>query len=124
MMSVTGILMYIFAPAMFAILTPVEDIRTLGVSVLRIEAAAEPFFAVSIVAMGALRGAGDTFVPGLMNLLSMWCIRITASALLTPYLGLKGVWIAMSGELCIRGSAFLIRLLRGKWLGRNVIKNI
>ncbi len=124
MMSVTGILMYIFAPAMFAILTPVEDIRTLGVSVLRIEAAAEPFFAVSIVAMGALRGAGDTFVPGLMNLLSMWCIRITASALLTPYLGLKGVWIAMSGELCIRGSAFLIRLLRGKWLDRNVIKNI
>lgn len=124
MMTVTGALMFIFAPAMFAMLTPVDEIRTLGVSVLRIEAWAEPFFAVSIVAVGALRGAGDTFVPGLMNLLSMWCVRITASALLTPYFGLKGVWIAMCGELCVRGIIFLIRLMRGKWLGRSVIRSV
>ncbi len=122
MMTVTGALMFIFAPAMFAMLTPVDEIRALGVSVLRIEAWAEPFFAISIVAVGALRGAGDTFVPGLMNLLSMWCVRITASALLTPYFGLKGVWIAMCGELCVRGIIFLIRLIRGRWLSRAVIK--
>lgn len=121
MMTVTGALMFIFAPAMFAMLTPVDEIRALGVSVLRIEAWAEPFFAVSIVAVGALRGAGDTLVPGLMNLLSMWCVRITASALLTPYLGLKGVWIAMCGELIVRGLIFLLRLIRGRWLNRRVI---
>lgn len=120
MMTITGALMFIFAPEMFAMLTPVEEIRTLGVSVLRIEAFAEPFFAISIVAMGALRGAGDTFVPGLMNLLSMWCIRITASALLTPYFGLKGVWIAMCAELYVRGIIFLIRLIRGKWLNKKL----
>lgn len=123
MMTFTGALMFIFAPAMFAMLTPVDEIRALGVSVLRIEAWAEPFFAISIVAVGALRGAGDTFVPGLMNLLSMWCVRITASALLTPYFGLKGVWIAMCGELCVRGIIFLIRLIRGRWLDRSVIRS-
>lgn len=121
MMTVTGALMFIFAPAMFSMLTPVDEIRALGVSVLRIEAWAEPFFAISIVAVGALRGAGDTFVPGLMNLLSMWCVRITASAIMTPYFGLRGVWIAMCGELIVRGIIFLLRLLRGKWLERHVI---
>lgn len=29
---------------------------------------------------------------------------------------LAGVWMAMCGELCVRGVLFLIRLLRGRWL--------
>lgn len=53
-----------------------------------------------------------------MNLASMWGVRITASLLLAPRLGLRGVWIAMCGELCVRGVLFLARLLRGKWLTR------
>ena len=39
-----------------------------------------------------------------------------AAMVLAPRLGLPGVWIAMCGELCIRGILFLVRLLRGKWL--------
>lgn len=114
-MTITGFIMYLIAPFMFSILTPVAAIRELGVQVLRIEAFAEPMFAASIVASGALRGAGDTLVPGIMNLATMWGVRIVLAAVLTPYLGLKGVWIAMCIELCVRGTIFLIRLLRGKW---------
>ena len=68
--------MFLCAPFMFAMLTPDPAIRALGARVLRIEAFAEPLFAVSIVAQGALRGAGDTLVPSLMNLASMWGVRI------------------------------------------------
>ena len=88
----------------------------MGTRVLRIEAFAEPMFAASIVAAGALRGAGDTLVPSIMNLASMWGVRITLSLILAPQLGLIGVWLAMCVELCVRGGLFLIRLLRGKWL--------
>ncbi|MCI8537951.1 MAG: MATE family efflux transporter [Oscillospiraceae bacterium] len=122
-MTVTGALMFLAAPGMFLLLTPDPAIRALGVQALRIEAFAEPLFAVSIVAAGALRGAGDTLVPSLMNLLSMWGIRITASIALAPRLGLAGVWLAMCGELCVRGILFLIRLLRGKWLKKELIQN-
>ena len=115
-MTAMGAIMFGIAPLLLSWLTPVQEVRVLGTGVLRIEAFAEPFYAISIVASGALRGAGDTLVPGLMNLCSMWGVRITAAALLTPHFGLAGVWIAMCGELCVRGILFLIRLLRGKWL--------
>lgn len=122
LMGCTGVLMFLLAPQMFALLTPVEEVRTLGVHVLRIEAFAEPLFAASIVAAGALRGAGDAVAPSVLNLVSMWGVRITASILLAPRLGLTGVWIAMCGELCFRGILFLVRLFRGKWLDRSLIR--
>lgn len=116
MMTCTGELMFLGAPWMFSLLTPDEAIRELGAYVLRIEAFAEPMFAVSIVAAGALRGTGDTFIPSIMNLVSIWGVRITASLFLAPRMGLVGVCLAMCGELCFRGVLFLVRLLRGKWL--------
>lgn len=117
-MSCTGILLYLFAPFMFAFLTPDPAVRALGARVLRIEAFAEPLFAASIVAAGALRGAGDTLIPSILNLVSIWGVRITAAYLLAPHLGLIGVWAAMCGELCFRGVLFLVRLWREKWLER------
>ena len=122
-MSVTGILMYIIAPMMFAVLTPDESVRQLGVQVLRLEAFAEPLYAASIVTAGALRGAGDTKIPSLLNLLSMWGIRITLAFILAPKFGLYGVWVAMLVELCIRGILFLIRLIREKWLKNSIVHN-
>ena len=121
LMSVMGILMFIFAPYMFAMLTPDEEVRVIGAQILRIEAFAEPLYAASIVVTGALRGAGDTRIPSIINLVSMWGVRITAAALLAPRIGLRGVWLAMCGELCFRGVLFLIRLKRGKWLCNSLI---
>lgn len=115
-MAVMGAVMYIFAPEMIAVMTPVEDIRHLTVEILRIEAFAEPMFAAAIVANCVFVGAGDTLRPALMNLLSMWCVRLTLAAWLVKDYGLRGVWIAMAAELIFRGSIFLARLRWGKWL--------
>ena len=116
LMSAMGLAMYLFAPALFSILTPDPAVRELGARVLRIECFAEPLYAVSIAATGALRGAGDTLWPSVMNLVSMWGVRIPAAAILSRSLGLAGVWLAMACELGLRGLLFLIRLLRGRWL--------
>ncbi len=113
-MAATGALMYLLAPQMMAILTPDERIRALGVTILRIEAFAEPLFGASIVASGVFRGAGETFLSTLINLISTWCIRIPLAAYLVGIYGLPGVWTAMCVELCIRGIFYLIRLFRWK----------
>ncbi len=110
LMALSGALMYIFAPLMIGILSPDLEIRELGTQILRIEAFAEPMFAASIVAGGVFRGAGDTLVPCIINFVSMWLVRIPLSAFLAPGLGLKGVWLAMCIELCVRGILFLLRL--------------
>lgn len=115
-MTLMGIVMYLAAPILIGLMTPVPEILEEGVMALRIEAWAEPMFAASIVAYGAFVGAGDTVVPCILNLGSMWVIRITLAALLAPVMELKGVWIAMCIELCCRGLFFLIRLKSGRWM--------
>lgn len=115
-MAAMGAIMYVFAPEMIALLSPVADIQALGASVLRIEAFAEPFFAASIVTYSICVGAGDTLRPAIMNLASMWCVRLTLAAYLARDYGLRGVWMAMAIELTFRGLLFLYRLFRGNWL--------
>lgn len=121
-MTITAAIMYIFALDMMQLMTPIDEIAKLGAEVLRIEAFAEPMFAAAIVAYGVFVGAGDSLTPSLMNLLSMWGLRITSAAFLAPSMGLKGVWIVMAAELSIRGVMFLIRLKSSKWL-KNTIKS-
>lgn len=114
-MAVMGILMWIFAPELMYIVTSDADVIALGADVLRIEAWAEPMFAASIVAYGAFVGSGKTLVPSILNLASIWGIRLTLALILAPTTGLRGVWIAMCVELCCRGIFFLLRLSRQGW---------
>ena len=120
-MALMGVLMYIFAPELMAVLTPVEEIKMLGAEVLRIEAFAEPMFAASIVAYSICVGAGDTLKPAIINLCSMWCVRLSLAALLARDYGLKGVWTAMAIDLIVRGTMFLIRIWRGRWIGKKLV---
>ena len=114
-MTVMGVLMWIFAPELMSLMSPVEKVIAQGTQVLRIEAWAEPMFAAAIVANGVFIGAGDTMIPAIMSLASMWAVRLTLAASLAPKYGLKGVWTAMAIELTFRGSIFLTRLFKGKW---------
>ena len=121
-MTLMGVLMWIFAPELMALMSPVEEVIALGTQVLRIEAWAEPMFAAAIVCNGVFIGAGDTLVPAVMSLVSMWAVRLTLAATLAPKYGLKGVWTAMAIELACRGSIFLVRLFKGKWAEKLKIK--
>lgn len=117
-MTLMGILMYIFAPELMMLMTPVEGIQQIGIECLRIEAFAEPLFAAAIVCNGVFIGAGDTLRPAIMSLSSMWGVRLTLAALLAGRYGLAGVWTAMAIELTFRGTIFLLRLWHGGWSRR------
>lgn len=93
----------------------------LSTRVLRIVAFSEPLFAVSIVVIGALRGAGDSKGPFLINLCSMWGIRVMTVLLFTRAYGIIGVWATMTAELVFRGSVFFVRLMRGRWIRREAL---
>lgn len=81
-MALMGVVMYVFAPEMIGVLSPVESIRELGTTCLRIEAFAEPFFAASIVTYCVCVGA---VIPGSQPpsiwVPCGWC----ASPWLTPF---------------------------------------
>ncbi len=121
LMGATAVFMYILAPFAFSLLTSDPEVAALGTKVLRMELIAEPLYGASICCAGVFRGAGDTLRPSILNLVSMWGVRILLAAILVPHLGLEGYWIAMAIELCFRGIIFLIRLYRGKWMKKAVI---
>ena len=115
-MTVMGVLMWVFATELMSLMTSVDDIIAIGTECLRIEAFAEPMFAAAIVCNGIFVGVGNTLKPAIMSLVSMWGIRLTLAALLATTYGLPGVWTAMAIELTCRGLMFLTRLFQGGWL--------
>lgn len=116
-----SILMFSFAPFLTGLLSNDSDVIELGAKVLRIVSFSEPLFAVSIVTIGALRGAGDSKGPFYINLVTMWGIRVLSVLLFTKQFGVVGVWISMTVELCARGIIFFIRLKRGSWLNKELV---
>ena len=107
-LGLAGVLLYAFSPQLMAILSPDPDIQALGINVLRIEAFAEPLFGAALVVAGIFRGTGDSLKPSVVNLISMWFVRIPLAMFLSPRIGLQGVWIAMCIELCVRGGLLLV----------------
>ena len=116
-MTCGGVLLWFAAPHLIGLFTREPDIVREGAAALRAVAFAEPFFAAAIVGGGALRGAGDTLVPGAFNSLSMWCVRLPLAPFLAERHGLRGVWEAIAVELVVRGCFALARLKSSGWSG-------
>lgn len=119
-MGMMAVLMYVFAPELMGIMSPVTEIVELGARCLRVEAWAEPLFAAAIISYGVFVGAGYTLVPCGINLVSMWIVRLGLSALLVTSMGLYGVWLAMAIELCFRGTVYLLWLSSKRWMKKAI----
>ena len=57
----------------------------------------------------------------MLNLGSMWLVRIVPAIFLTRIYGLPGYWIAMCIELNVRGLLFIWRISGEKWM-KNMIQ--
>lgn len=65
-----------------------------------------------------LRAANDVKFCLVLSVISMWAVRIAPSYILAGNLGLgvKGVWIAMVMDWCVRAVFFAIHYKREKWI--------
>lgn len=113
----TGAALFLTAPWLASLFNTDPEVVAQAALMLRIVSVSEPFFALSIILSGALRGAHDTRFPMLVSLLCMWGVRVTLAPLLVYRvgLGLAGVWIAMAVDLFIRGILCVLRWRSGRW---------
>ncbi len=118
LMSFMGLMLYVFAPNLMQFFTADTAVIALGTTILRIEAFAEPAFGLSMLAFGVFRGAGDTRRPFFISIAGMWLLRLPLAYFLlkTTSLGLLGIWIAMAGDLTLRGIICLVQYRRFTWL--------
>ena len=117
-MCCTSGLMFALAPQIIDIFSNDPQVIALGSQVLRIEALAEPFFAIASVVSGILRGAGDTKWPFYISLAGMWLLRVPVAFVLINGFGwsLHAVWVGMALDLILRGLISLWRFRKGGWM--------
>ena len=117
-MCCTSAVMFIFAPNIIDFFSNDPTVIQLGAAMLRIEAFAEPFFAIASVVSGVLRGAGDTKWPFYISLAGMWLLRVPVAFVLINGFGwgLHAVWTGMALDLGVRGLLSLWRLYKKGWL--------
>lgn len=116
LMTVSGGLLYLFAPEIMRVFSRDYQVIMLGSTVLRMVSVTEPFFGMSIVMEGILLGTGDTIRPFLYSVFGMWGIRIIGTFLCTQVfgLGLIASWTCMIIHNLALFSSFLIYILAGK----------
>lgn len=99
------------------------EVLRIGGVLLIFAAMYQLFDAVFIVYYGALRGAGDTFVPAVATAVLCWSITVGggyAVARFVPQLGPKGPWIAASVYGAILSTFIYLRFIRGGWRSINL----
>lgn len=116
-MTISGALLFIFAPQLLSIFTKEYEVIALGTVVLRMVAVSEPMFGVLIILEGIFNGVGDTVKPFYYALFSMWGVRVFLTFLCVHvfHLGLYAVWGCMIANNVCLGSLFIIRYFRGEW---------
>ena len=94
----------------------------IGAAFLRIEIVGYMVFGFVMVLMNCLNGVGDTLIPMVTTLISMWGVQVPAAYLLTRFteLGMFGVrWGLVSGVV-VRASIFTAYFKAGRWKRKQV----
>ncbi len=104
-MSIAGIVLYLFSYQLVGFFTNDINVIQSGSHLLKIVAVCEPFFGLSMMVFGILRGCGDTKRPFIISIIGMWVIRLPLAYYFVFHtqFGLNGAWIAMTLDLIVRG---------------------
>jgi multidrug resistance protein, MATE family len=104
----------------------VEKVVRLGALFLLATAAFQAFDAVAMITSGALRGAGDTVVPGVVTVVMSWVIIVGGGLLAVrvyPDLESVGPWIAAAAYIIILSLYLLYRFMGGHWETLRLVKD-
>ena len=84
---------------------------------LRILGVGYPMYAVGMIMVQAMNGAGDTATPSTLNLLSFWLVQIPLAFWLAEKSGLgpNGVFIAIVVSESLLTVLSVIVFRRGRW---------
>jgi len=116
-MAAIGIVMIALAPQIVSLFSTEPEVIHYGTSCLRILGVGYPMYAVGMIIIQALNGAGDTTTPSIMNFICFWLLQIPLAYWLATAVGLgpNGVFLAIviaESILTVMGVAVF---RTGKW---------
>lgn len=121
-LSVLGALMFLFAPLIARMFSDDPDILRYGANCMRILGVGYPMYAVGMIIIQALNGAGDTRTPTIMNFVMFWLLQIPLAYSLATAVGLgpNGVFLAIVISESLLTVVAVIVFRRGAWKRQRV----
>jgi MATE family multidrug resistance protein len=104
-MTCSGLTLFWFARPIARLYTPQLEVVNAGAMLLVVAAVFQLFDGLQVVATGALRGAGNTRVPMLVNLVGYWAVGLPLGAYLCFRRGggAVGMWVGLCLALVVIG---------------------
>ncbi|MBA5870739.1 MAG: MATE family efflux transporter [Nitrospira sp. CR2.1] len=125
MMSVMGVIFFLFPYALLRAFTNDEAVIDLGTLFLKIVALLQIPLALTMVVAGSLRGAGDTRFIMVATMIGMWGVRIPIAVVAGYWLnmGVFYVWLAMIADWTLRMALMLWRYRSERWRSIRVLRS-
>jgi putative MATE family efflux protein len=117
------LLAVIFAKPLFYLFTNDAEVVEIGIHYLYIVSPFYLLFSSMFVLMGVLRGAGDTIMPMVFTIISLWIVRVPASYYLSQAIGVNGIWWGIPVAWAIGMGGSLWYYSTGKWKTKAIVKH-
>lgn len=121
-LSGVAVFFVLFAEPIILMFTQEPAIVDVGVQCLRILSFGYPLYAVGMVLVQSINGAGDTFTPSVLNLICFWLIMVPLAWWLAHNTALQAngvIWAVVISESLLTLLVVLV-FRRGKWKLREV----
>jgi MATE family multidrug resistance protein len=103
-----------------------EELVRIGSLFLLATATFQLFDAIAMTVSGALRGAGDTVVPGVFTVILSWTLIVgggEAMVRLAPGLASLGPWMAAASYIIVLSLFLLARFVGGRWRSIRLVES-
>lgn len=114
---------WMFGRELMRVFTSDPVVIQIGYEYLVIVSSFYILFSAMFVTNGVLRGAGDTIIPMLITLFSLWLLRIPISYFLSQKMGTDGIWWGIPVAWLFGFIFSFIYYRSGKWRSKVVVKH-
>jgi putative MATE family efflux protein len=121
-MTCSGVFLIAFAEAITGLFSSEPEVLRWGTSCMQILGLGFPMYAMGMVVVQALNGAGDTSTPAALNLICFWLVQIPLAfylATATP-LGPNGAFIAIVVAESLLTILAVLMFRKGTWKQQSV----
>jgi putative MATE family efflux protein len=119
---VTTIFIVIWGHVIMSMFTNDKEVIRLGDQYLTIVSLFYITFTMMFIYNGVARGAGDTLLPMLFSILSLWIIRIPFAWYFSGQIGVAGIWWSIPAGWAVGLTLSFFYYKSGRWKNKAVVK--
>ena len=116
-----SIVFYFFGHFLMSMFTDDPNVIAIGTEYLIIVSSFYVLFSAMFSSNAVMRGAGDTMIPMIITIISLWLIRVPASYFLSNLFGEVGIWWALPLTWAIGLALSYSYYKTGRWKKKTVI---